>query len=341
MAREPKRSSVFRVTSNVRASHSIPRRRPFGAIASRNAEACPPPPSVASTTSSPGFGSRYERTSFRSTGIWRPAILHAEFTELFGDVARVLLGLQLVGVPGLLVPELEVVVEAGDDHVLLHAGVLPEVFGKDDPPLRVDGHVHGAGQHQAGEGAGVRLAHRHGRELVGELLPFGGRVDVQAAVEAARDDGARLKITSEFHGNREASFVIERMVILTNKHRRFFVFPHFLPRYNHYTPLSPTCPPPSPIRNLGIRVKKTPHGGSMWRKLMRNPSARAVSMAERRSEGWASRDSPQSSRRFRSASALAYHFRKPESRQSSTIEGMPSALRMPAISSRARRQNEG
>src|SRR5690348_7714917 len=103
--------------------------------------ACPPAPNVASTTVSPGRTAREARTSSARTGTWSASL----GCKTFGNILSTPFDLGELALPGCAVPDLEVVVDPGDDDVAAELRVL-EQRGRDaHPPLAVRRRLAGAG----------------------------------------------------------------------------------------------------------------------------------------------------------------------------------------------------
>src|SRR5436190_10528788 len=102
--------------------------------------ACPPAPKVASTTVSPGRTARHSRTSSARTGTWSASL----GCKTFGNILSTPFDLGELALPGSAVPDLEVVVDPGDDDVAAELRVL-EQRGRDaHPPLLVRRRLAGA-----------------------------------------------------------------------------------------------------------------------------------------------------------------------------------------------------
>src|SRR6185437_6211640 len=102
--------------------------------------AWPPAPNVASTTVSPGRTASAARTSSARTGTWSASL----GCKTFGNILSTPFDLGELELPRRAVPDLEVVVDSGDDDVATELRVL-EQRGRDaHPPLFVGCRLAGA-----------------------------------------------------------------------------------------------------------------------------------------------------------------------------------------------------
>src|SRR5205809_6721901 len=84
--------------------------------------ACPPAPKVASMTVSPRCTARHSRTSSARTGTWSASL----GCKTFGNILSTPFDLDELALPGGAVPDLEVVVDPGDDDVAAELRVLEQ-----------------------------------------------------------------------------------------------------------------------------------------------------------------------------------------------------------------------
>src|SRR4051794_14062473 len=166
-------------------SRSMAMNRPRPRSSAASTAAWPPAPKVASTTVSPGWTSRRSRTSSASTGTWSAPLS----CKTFGNMLRAPFELVTLFSPGLAIPDLEPVANPGDDDLAPelrvrrqrrrdHDAPLPVDLDLDRPRVVVPLHL----PRLAAEGVeGVQLP-------ADQVLPFAARKDVEALVEAARDD---------------------------------------------------------------------------------------------------------------------------------------------------------
>src|ERR1700746_48585 len=151
--KSPRRSRVFTVvrlasrskyvravgSRSIAISFPLPRRSPA------RIAACPPAPHVASMTVSPGRTARHSCTSSARTGTWSASL----GCKTFGNILSTPFDLGELALPGGAVPDLEVVVDPGDDDVAAELRVL-EQRGRDaHPPLAVRRRLAGAGEEVA------------------------------------------------------------------------------------------------------------------------------------------------------------------------------------------------
>src|SRR5205823_6109435 len=144
--------------------------------------------------------------------------------------------------PGGAIPDLEVVVDTGDDDVAAELRVLDQRARKHQPALLVELRLRRAGEEEPVEPAPL-LAERiqRGELRVDESTPIRTTVGVETAVEAARDDDPLGEGLSELGRKGEAVLVIDRVLVLAEEHRlgRFPSFP-LRPTLSHD---SPQCKP--------------------------------------------------------------------------------------------------
>src|SRR5690348_9122544 len=148
--KSPRRSLVLAVvrfascSKYVRAvgSRSIAISLPLPRRSAARIAACPPAPKVASMTVSPGCTARQARTSSERTGTWSASL----GCKTFGNILSTPFDLGELALPGGAAPDLEVVVDPGDDDVAAELRVR-EQRGRDaHPPLAVRRRLAGAGK---------------------------------------------------------------------------------------------------------------------------------------------------------------------------------------------------
>src|SRR5215468_2095854 len=105
----------------------------------------PPAPKVASMTVSPGCTASASRTSSARTGTWSVALGR----KTFGNILRTPFENLDVIAPGRAVPDLQVVVDAGDHDLAVDAGVLRYRGGQHHAALLVGLGLGGAGEEVA------------------------------------------------------------------------------------------------------------------------------------------------------------------------------------------------
>src|SRR5437899_5903231 len=193
--KSPRRSRAFTGTrfascsKYVRAvgSRSIAINFPLPRRSAARMAACPPAPKVASMTVSPGCTASDARTSSARTGTWSASL----GCKTFGNILSTPFDLGELALPGGAVPDLEAVVDPGDDDVAAELRVR-EQRGRDaHPPLLVRRRLAGAGEEVAMHPPALLAQRRQGGELRVAVLPKGVRCPgVDATVEAPRDDDA-------------------------------------------------------------------------------------------------------------------------------------------------------
>src|SRR5437660_6411558 len=221
--KSPRRSRAFTVarfascSKYVRAigSRSIAISFPLPRRSAARIAACPPAPKVASTTVSPGTTAREARTSSARTGTWSASL----GCKTFGNILSTPFDLGELALPGCAVPDLEVVVDPGDDDVAAELRVR-EQRGRDaHPPLLVRRLLARAGEEVAMHPPAL-LAERVevGEGRLAVVLPALKRPGPDAAVEAARDDDAVVELPPELGREREAVLVVDRVLALREEH---------------------------------------------------------------------------------------------------------------------------
>src|SRR5919205_386266 len=158
-----------------------------GSIRMSSSAAWPPAPKVASMTVSPGSTARQVRTSSARTGTWSASL----GCKTFGNILSTPFDLGELALPGGAVPDLEAVVDPGDDDVAAELRML-EQRGRDaHPSLLVRRRLTGAGKEEAVHPAAFLAQGMQGGESrVAVVRKVVRRPCPEAAVEAAGDDDA-------------------------------------------------------------------------------------------------------------------------------------------------------
>src|SRR5581483_4684203 len=147
--------------------------------------AWPPAPNVASTTVSPGCTARLARTSSPRTGTWSASL----GCKTFGNILSTPFDLGELALPRGAVPDLEVVVDAGDDDVAAELRVREQCGRKAHPALPVRRRLAGAGEEVTLHPPALLAERVQGGEGgVAVVLPRGRRPGIDTPVEASRDD---------------------------------------------------------------------------------------------------------------------------------------------------------
>src|SRR3954470_10317747 len=182
-ASSAKRSSATGSRSSPTSSPSAPRR---SAISS----ACPPPPKVQSTATSPARGSSRRRASSARTGTcW--AVMSSRLTKGGGDVEDLVGERVVVGRPGVAVPDLQAVLGARDGDLLAEAGVLEQLRRDHHAPRAVERAGEGVGGEVGAQLAGLRSERVDAVERAAHaLLVVLGRPELDALLDALGDDDA-------------------------------------------------------------------------------------------------------------------------------------------------------
>src|SRR5579884_3330422 len=175
--------------------------------------AWPPAPKVPSTTVSPGRGSRFATTSSARTGTWSVSV-----GKTLGNIFRAPFDLVQLCAPGGAIPDLEVVGHPGHRHLACDSRRLEQRGGHHHAALLVELEPSGAGEEVPPQLASVGRQRVDRLDPLGEPPPFGLRPRVEAAVEAAAHDDPILERPAELGREREAVFLIQRMLVLTPQH---------------------------------------------------------------------------------------------------------------------------
>src|SRR6478752_5100877 len=217
--KSPLSSRVFAVvrfascSKYVRAvgSRSIAISFPLPRRSAASSAACPPAPNVASMTVSPGSTARQARTSSARTGTWSASL----GCKTFGNILSTPFDLGELALPGGAAPDLEVVVDPGDDDVAAELRVR-EQSGRDaHAPLLVRRLLARAGEEVAVHPPAL-LAERMQVGKGGGAVALEGsrRPDENAAVQAPRDDAAVIEGLPELRRKCEAILVVDRVLVL-------------------------------------------------------------------------------------------------------------------------------
>src|SRR5947207_6105967 len=176
--------------------------------------------------------------------------------------------------PGSAVPDLEVVVDARDDDVADELRVLQQRTGNPDPALLVELALGGAGVEVALKPATL-LAQRVelGEACLDRPRPVGAGIGVQAAVESAAHDHTLRERLPEAGREREAALVIDRVLVLAEKHSGPVLCLPLCPTINHNSPpRNPFAPPKRVIyperratRASATRASRAPSASSTSR----------------------------------------------------------------------------
>src|SRR5919202_4001702 len=175
-------------------SRSIAINLPLPRRSAASSVAWPPAPNVASTTVSPGRTARHSRTSPASTGTWSVA----SGGKAFGNILCAPFdGGQLLA-PGGAVPDLEPVVDAGDDDVPPQPRMLDQLARHHHAALFVEVGLGRPGEEVALEPAPFRAERiQRGQSRLDESIPIRTTVGEETTVEPARDDDTVRKGLAE------------------------------------------------------------------------------------------------------------------------------------------------
>src|SRR5215210_1413529 len=218
-------------------SRSIAMNFPLPRRSAASRLACPPAPKVASTTVSPDLRARSSRTSSARTGTWSVEL----GCKTFGNMLCAPFDLFQLLAPGVAVPDLRAVPDSGHDDLAPEGRVLEQGSWDAHAPLLVRLVLRGAGVVVAMHLPGL-LAERVERvePRAHQALPLLARVGGEASLQAAGDDHSSGEGLAEPRGKRESVLVIDRVLVLAEKHRHPVV---------RSSPLSPTLNHDSPLRN--------------------------------------------------------------------------------------------
>src|SRR5438067_901610 len=217
--KSPRRSRVFAVvrfascSKYVRAvgSRSIAISFPLPRRSAASSAAWPPAPKVASITVSPGSTARQARTSSARTGTWSASL----GCKTFGNILSTPFDLGELALPGRAVPDLEVVVDPGDDDVAAELRVGDQRGRQAHAPLLVRRRLARAGE-EVTLHPPTLLAQRveRGEGRVAVPRPAVRRPRPETALAAARDDDAVLERLPELRRQRQTVLVVDRMLVL-------------------------------------------------------------------------------------------------------------------------------
>src|SRR5262245_35757189 len=223
------RAKYGRTVGSRSIAMSLP--RPSSRSASR--ALCPPAPKVPSTTVSPGRTSSRSTTSWARTGTWSVALGKA-----FGNILSTPFDLRELAAPRLAVPDLDVVVDAGDHDLASQPGVLDERRRDVHAPLLVELPLGRAGEEEALHAAPF-LAQRveRGEAAPDEAVPRALRVRVEAPVHAAGHDDPARERGPELRRERESVLVVDGVFEFAEQHG---VAPGSSPTSTHSKPRYPT-----------------------------------------------------------------------------------------------------
>ena len=147
-----------------------------------------------------------------------------------GNMLRTPFDLVELPPPGFAIPDLEVIVDPGDNDFPLEAGVAEQGSRNHDPSLLVQLRLGRAGEEMALQLAAFAAERIETRDARLEpLLPVLPRVCIQAAVHAARDDDAAGHGVSEPGRKGEPVLVVDGVFVLSKQHVRAISSLHFLP----------------------------------------------------------------------------------------------------------------
>src|SRR3954467_7123815 len=217
--KSPRRSRAFAVvrfascSKYVRAvgSRSIAISFPLPRRSAARIAACPPAPKVASMTVSPGSTARQARTSSARTGTWSASL----GCKTFGNILSTPFDLGELALPGGAVPDLEVVVDPGDDDVAAELRMREQSWRDAHAALFVRRLFAGAGEEMAVHPPAL-LAERveRGELRVAVALEGAGRPDEYAAVKAPGDDAAVVEGLPELDRKCQAVLVVDCVLVL-------------------------------------------------------------------------------------------------------------------------------
>src|SRR5581483_3478678 len=213
-------------------SRSIAISLPSPRIRAASRPAWPPAPNVQSTTVSPGRGARAASTSSARTGTWSVSV-----GKTLGNIFRAPFDCLPLIAPGGAIPDLEVVVHARHRHLAPDPAALEQVRGDHDPPLLVEAGLHRGSEEEPLHRPGLTAEGVEPPHPLREVRPVSGGVDVETAVEAARDHHAVAELLAEPGRQGEPVLVVERVFVLPQEHRP----PS--PIVSHFNPPAPRCKP--------------------------------------------------------------------------------------------------
>src|ERR671923_629738 len=228
-ARFSKALKYSRAAGSRSIAMSLP--RPLKSAASR--AAWPPAPKVASTTVCAGCTARSSRTSSARTGTWSVAL----GCKTFGNILRTPFDLCQLLAPGGTVPDLEPVVDAGDNHFSPQLRVLDQLGGDHHAALFVELGLGRPRVEEALEPARLRAERiQRGESRLDESIPIRTTVGEQTAVEPPRDDDTLREGLTELGRKGETVLVIDGVVVCAEEHLGAWWRLPLSPTLNHLSP---------------------------------------------------------------------------------------------------------
>src|SRR5512146_1931152 len=177
-------------------------------------------------TVSPGWTARHARTSSARTGTWSASL----GCKTFGNILSTPFDLGELALPGGAVPDLEAVVDPGNDDVAAELRVREQCGGDAHASLLVRRRLAGAGEEMPVHPPTLLTERmQRGEGGVAVVLPALGRPGPEAAVEAARHDDPVLERPAELRRKRESVLVVDRVLVLAEKHGAAFLSPTTVP----------------------------------------------------------------------------------------------------------------
>src|SRR5581483_9942486 len=203
-----------------------PRRR-----AASNVE-WPPAPNVQSTIVSPGRGASAASTSSARTGTWSVSV-----GKTLGNIFRAPFdGLPLLAPDG-AIPDLEVVIDAGDRHLAVDPRAREQRRRNHDPSLLVEVGLGRGGEEVTLHHPRLAAERVEAADALGQPGPLRTVVHVETTVEALGDDDGVTELLAVPRGQGEPVLVVQGVLVLAQQHRS----PS--PISPHFNPLCPSCKP--------------------------------------------------------------------------------------------------
>src|SRR4030095_1935952 len=180
-----------------------------------------------STSHPPRRGCRRNTTSSASTGVcdasscWSrtlDAVLRGE-TRFQVFERR---GFTLLHVPASLVPDLEAIQHADDEHVFRESAALAIVLQDLDASVRIEEHVESGGEIHVVIPTTIEIKHRDLRDFLFELAPLVFREHVEPCFVVGRDHetitAGLAQSLAEFRRDAQPSLRVDRVPELSPKH---------------------------------------------------------------------------------------------------------------------------
>src|SRR5262245_28706277 len=183
-------------------------------------------PTVPSTSQPPRRGRRRNTTSSASTGVCDAGSCWSRTLDALRGETRFQVferrECTLSHVPASLVPDLEVIQHANDEHVLRESAALAIVLQDLNAPVRIEEHVESGGEIPVLELTSNEIELRQLRDFLFELAPLVFGEHVEPFVVVGRDHetiaAGLAQSLAEFRWDAEPSLRVDRVPEMSPKH---------------------------------------------------------------------------------------------------------------------------